>query len=60
MISESTLKQIAKLFCGDTEGYYTYKSGPQLIDFFNTYYAAEDYYYNGFPSRWAYVYDKIA
>lgn len=27
MISESSLKQISYIFCGDTEGYYVYKSG---------------------------------
>lgn len=59
MLSDNTIKQIAQIFCGDTAGYYTYKSGPQLVGFFNTYYSAGDEYGSGFPSRWAYVYEKL-
>ena len=36
MLSDNTIKQIALMFCGDTEGYYSYKSGPKLVEFFNT------------------------
>lgn len=59
MLSESTIKQIAKIFCGDIEGSYTYKTGPQLVSFFNSYFSAGDEYRSGFPSRWIYVYDKL-
>ncbi len=59
MISESSLKQISYIFCGDTEGYYVYKSGGKLVAFFNAYYHMDDVYRQGFPSRWAYVYDKL-
>lgn len=59
MISENTLKQISHIFCGDTEEYYVYKSGSQLVSFFNNYYNANDTYRQGFPSRWVYVYDKL-
>ena len=59
MLSDSTIKQISQMFCGDIEGYYTYKTGPQLVSFFNTYYTVGDEYKSGFPSRWVYVYDKL-
>lgn len=59
MLSESSLKQISYIFCGDTEGYYVYKSGGKLVEFFNSYYHVGDVYRQGFPSRWAYVYDKL-
>ena len=53
MLSENSLKQISHIFCGDTEGYYVYKSGPKLVDFFNRYFKDNDIYGQGFPSRWA-------
>lgn len=59
MISEDSIKQISHIFCGDIEGYYQYKSGPKLVSFFNQYFHANDKYQSGFPSRWAYVFDKI-
>jgi len=59
MISEDSLKEISHIFCGDIEGYYSYKRGIDLVSFFNRYYRAGDVYQQGFPSRWAYVYDKI-
>lgn len=59
MLSESSLKQIAHIFCGDTEGYYEYKTGEKLVKFFNSYYRVGDVYRQGFPSRWIYVYDKL-
>ena len=60
MISEETLKHISSIFCGDIEGFYSYKTGPKLVTFFNTYFSYNDVYRQGFPSRWAYVYDKLA
>lgn len=59
MISEDTLKQVSSIFCGDIEDYYTYKTGSQLVGFFNQYYNAGDVYRQGFPTRWMYVYDKL-
>lgn len=59
MISEDSIKQISHVFCGDIEGFYSYKSGPKLVGFFNQYFHANDRYQSGFPSRWVYVYDKI-
>lgn len=60
MISENSLRQISHIFCGDTTGYFSYKSGPKLVSFFNQHFQANDQYAQGFPSRWAYVYDKLA
>ena len=59
MISEDSITQMAHIFCGDITGYYSYKSGPKLVSFFNQYFNLNDIYQSGFPSRWAYVYDKI-
>ena len=59
MISEGTLQTISQIFCGDIEGYYSYKSGSKLVAFFNKYFNGNYKYGQGFPSRWAYVYDKI-
>jgi len=59
LILQDTLRQISNMFCGDAEGYFCYKSGSRLVDFFNTYFHLTDIYGQGFPSRWAYVYDKL-
>lgn len=59
MISESSITAISHLFCGDIDGYYTYKTGANLVTFFNQYFGANDVYQSGFPSRWVYVYNKI-
>lgn len=59
MISENSLRQISNIFCGDAGNFYSYKSGPMLVGFFNQYFHATDKYGQGFPSRWAYVYNKL-
>ena len=59
MISENSLKEIAHIFCGDIEDLYVYKTGSQLVAFFNRYYNLHEKYGAGFPSRWIYVYDKL-
>ena len=59
MISENSLKEIAHIFCGDKDGFYSYKTGAALVAFFNRYFRAGDVYAQGFPSRWSYVYDKL-
>ena len=59
MISEGSLRQISHMFCGDIDGYYSYKTGAELVSFFNQYFSSNDRYGQGFPSRWAYVYDKL-
>lgn len=60
MLSEDSLKEISSIFCGDIEGFYTYKPGAKLVSFFNQYFLAKDKYEQGFPSRWRYVFDKLA
>lgn len=59
MLSEESLKEISCIFCGDIEGYYTYKTGSKLVSFFNKYFSSNDKYGQGFPSRWRYVFDKL-
>lgn len=59
MISQETLQRISHMFCGDEEGYFSYKTGSRLVGFFNTYFQQNDKYGPGFPSRWAYVYDRL-
>lgn len=59
MLTNDSIEQIAKIFCGDIEDLYTYKTGPKLVAFFNTYLSSSDKYGQGFPTRWIYVYDKI-
>ena len=59
MISDDTLKFLSHMFCGDITDFYSRKSGPQLVSFFNSRFNFNDTYGQGFPSRWAYVYDKL-
>lgn len=59
MLSSDSLKEISHIFCGDTGGFYTYKQGYKLVDFFNSNLGTNDVYRSGFPSRWAYVHDKL-
>lgn len=59
MLTDDTIKTISLIFCGDIDGYYTYKSGPALVRFFNQNFNYNDTYGQGFPSRWKYVFDKI-
>ena len=59
MISSDSLKEISHIFCGDIEEYYAYKQGYKLVEFFNSHYGTKDVYASGFPSRWAYVHDKL-
>lgn len=60
MINEEILKKIANVFNGDDENsIYEYKSGAQLVTFFNQYFNREDVYKNPFPSRWRYVVDIL-
>ena len=59
MISQDSITKISKIFCGDIEEYYSYKTGPKLIAFFKQHFGGNDVYRSGFPSRWMYVYNKI-
>lgn len=59
MLGSDSLKEISHIFCGDVEGFYSYKQGYKLVEFFNTNFGSKDVYRSGFPSRWVYVYDKL-
>lgn len=59
MISDNILKMISEMFIGNISGFYSYKTGPQLVAFFNQYYGVNERYASGFPSRWIYVQDKL-
>lgn len=59
MLSSDSLKEISYIFCGDTTDFYTYKQEYKLVEFFNSNFGTKDIYHSGFPSRWAYVYDKL-
>jgi len=58
-ISEDMVVMFAKVFIGDIEEFYTYKSGPEIVTFFNTNFGFSDTYRQGFPSRWIFATDKI-
>ena len=58
MIDPEFYKTLAKILCGDETELVTYKTGPQLVDFFNSYFGFSDVYRQGFPTRWIYVNDK--
>ncbi|WP_297991129.1 protein kinase domain-containing protein [uncultured Anoxybacillus sp.] len=59
MLSDITLRFISEVFIGDKENCYKYKQGSALVNFFNEFFGFHDVYQSGFPSRWAYVLDKI-
>lgn len=59
MLTNDSIEQISKIFCGDIEDLYTNKSGSKLVSFFNQYLSSADWYGQGFPTRWKYVHDKI-
>lgn len=59
LINLEFYKTLAKIFCGDETELFTYKTGPQLVDFFNSYFGFSDVYRQGFPTRWVYVNDKL-
>lgn len=59
MLSEDSMKIISNIFCGNEEGFYSYKTGPNLVSFFNQHFMYHDKYAQGFPSRWIYVYNKL-
>lgn len=59
MIDSKKIKSISKIFIGDDGAYYPYKTGCELVEFFNKYFSCNDQYGGGFPSRWAYVADKL-
>ncbi len=56
-LNKKTLEKLRCIINGD--GTADYRSGPNLVDFFNEL-GFNDVYGNGFPSRWVYTDDKLA
>lgn len=59
MIDEVVLKEISRIFIGDLENWYSYKTGSELVAFFNNYFGVNESYGPGFPSRWFYVLEHL-
>lgn len=60
MISKTTVREIVDTFIGDNDLLeYKYKSGPDLVEFINRFFQANDMYGNRFPSRWLYLLDYL-
>ncbi|MDB5281068.1 MAG: hypothetical protein JWO06_143 [Bacteroidota bacterium] len=55
VLNKKTLEKLRVIINEDSE----YRSGPKLVDFFNTL-GSNDAYGQGFPSRWAYTDDKLS
>lgn len=56
-IARNTLAELVKIVTGDTK-MSPYRSGPILVRLFNEY-GANDFYEQGFPSRWKYTEEKL-
>lgn len=56
-LKNRTITELRKII-NDDEGKYDYKTGPNLVEFFNTL-GFNDVYGQGFPSRWKYTEDKL-
>lgn len=56
-LRNKTVRIMADTIAGNND-YSFYRKGPALVDFFNEF-GFDDIYGEGFPSRWAYVDDKI-
>ena len=56
-LSRKTIQLAGQLITGDGN-YSPYRSGPQLVQYFVEF-GADDYYGDGFPSRWQYAEDKL-
>ncbi|MBF9018623.1 MULTISPECIES: hypothetical protein [unclassified Oceanispirochaeta] len=53
-LNDKTIEKLRNLINEETE----YRSGPKLVEFFNTL-GFNDYYGQGFPSRWMYTDEKL-
>ncbi|EGQ1283620.1 kinase, partial [Staphylococcus pseudintermedius] len=55
-MDEEILREVADIFIGDDRNsIYNYKTGSELVKFFNHHFNKEDIYQAPFPSRWLYV-----
>ncbi len=58
-MTTETLMKISIIFCGNEGEWFKYKTGPNLVQFFNTYFGYKDVYKNPFPSRHIYTNNKL-
>lgn len=58
-MTSETLMSISQIFCGNEGEFFTYKTGAQLVRFFNEYFQYQDVYRSPFPSRHIYLHDKL-
>lgn len=56
-IARNTLAELVKIVTGDTK-MSPYRSGPMLVRLFNEF-GSNDFYEQGFPSRWKYTEEKL-
>lgn len=56
-IARNTLAELGKIVTGDSQ-MSPYRSGPVLVALFNEF-GANDFYEQGFPSRWKYAEEKL-
>ncbi len=56
-IARNTLAELVKIVTGDSQ-ISPYRSGPKLVALFNEF-GANDFYEQGFPSRWKYAEEKL-
>lgn len=60
ILDEEILREVADIFIGDdSESIYNYKTGNELVNFFNQHFNKEDIYQAPFPSRWLYVVKQL-
>jgi len=58
-MNNDMIKKIANVFIGNEDEIYEYKTGSQLIDFFNQYFGYNNTYNDGVPTRWTFVHDRL-
>ena len=58
-MTNETLMKISQMFCGNEGDYFNYKTGSQLVRFFNEYFGYKDIYKAPFPSRHVYLHNKL-
>ena len=57
-VAEQTISALSSVITGDG-GLSPYRSGPELVTFFNEFCKSPDEYRQGFPSRWMYAEGKL-
>ena len=58
-MTSETLMSISQIFCGNEGEFFKYKTGSELVRFFNEYFQYHDVYRSPFPSRHIYLHDKL-